>query len=49
MKASTRAIRFLESMSIPEGQKVGQPVKLAPFQREVAKNFPADSRGFRSR
>ena len=30
MKASTKAIRFLESLSIPEGPKAGQAVKLAP-------------------
>jgi phage terminase large subunit-like protein len=37
MKASTRAIRFLESLKIPEGPKAGEPLKLAPFQRQFVK------------
>ena len=37
MKDSTRAIRFLESLRIPEGPKAGQPMKLAPFQRRFVR------------
>ncbi|WP_288943720.1 terminase TerL endonuclease subunit [uncultured Roseovarius sp.] len=42
MKASTKAIRFLESLSIPEGSKAGEPVKLAPFQKEFVRGALAD-------
>ena len=42
MKASTKAIRFLESLSIPEGPKAGQPVKLAPFQKKFVRGALAD-------
>lgn len=42
MKASTKAIRFLESLSIPEGPKAGQKVKLAPFQKQFVKGALAD-------
>lgn len=34
MKASTKAIRFIESLSIPENPKAGFTVKLAPFQKQ---------------
>ena len=34
MKPATAAIRFLESLLIPEGPKAGEPVKLAPFQKQ---------------
>ncbi|MGO4834128.1 terminase large subunit, partial [Rhizobiaceae sp. 2RAB30] len=37
MKASTAAIRFLESLEIPEGPSAGRPVKLAPFQKQFVK------------
>lgn len=37
MMASTRAIRFLESLQIPEGPKAGEPMKLAPFQKKFVK------------
>ncbi len=37
MKASTKAIRFLESLEIPEGPRAGQRVKLAPFQKKFVK------------
>lgn len=37
MMASTKAIRFLESLKIPEGPKAGQPVKLAPFQKKFVR------------
>ena len=37
MKASTLAIRFLESLSIPQGPKAGQPLKLAPFQKKFVR------------
>jgi phage terminase large subunit-like protein len=42
MKSSTKAIRFLESLSIPEGPKAGQLVRLAPFQRQFVKGALAD-------
>ena len=42
MKASTKAIRFLESLAIPEGPMAGQPVKLAPYQRQFVKGALAD-------
>lgn len=42
MKASTKAIRFLESLKIPEGQRAGHPVKLAPFQKQFVKGALAD-------
>ncbi|OWV49688.1 hypothetical protein CDZ96_04745 [Mameliella alba] len=34
--------RFLESLSIPEGPKAGQAVKLAPFQKRFVKGALAD-------
>lgn len=37
MMASTKAIRFLESLKIPEGPNAGKPVKLAPFQKRFVK------------
>jgi hypothetical protein len=37
MKNSIRAIRFLESLSIPEGPKAGQAVKLTPLQKQFVK------------
>ena len=42
MKSSTKAIRFLESLSIPEGPKAGEAVKLAPFQKQFVKGALAD-------
>lgn len=51
MKPSTKAIRFLESLSIPEGPKAGQKVKLAPFQKQFVKGLwpmTSTSRFFRS-
>lgn len=42
MKASTKAIRFLESLSIPEGPIAGQAVKLAPFQKQFVRGALAD-------
>lgn len=42
MKASTKAIRFLETLSIPEGPKAGQPVKVAPFQKQFVRGALAD-------
>lgn len=43
MKASTKAIRFLESLKIPEGPKAGEPVKLAPFQKKFVKGALAEN------
>lgn len=34
MKDSTKMINFLETLRIPEGPKAGQPLKLAPFQKQ---------------
>jgi phage terminase large subunit-like protein len=42
MTSATKAIRFLESLTIPEGPKAGQPVKLAPFQKQFVKGALAD-------
>lgn len=42
MKRATLAIRFLESLSIPEGPKAGERVKLAPFQRQFVRGALAD-------
>ncbi|HUS55897.1 MAG TPA: hypothetical protein VMY41_18045 [Thermohalobaculum sp.] len=33
MKAATKAIRFLETLAIPEGKLAGRRLKLAPFQK----------------
>lgn len=43
MKASTKAIRFLESLKIPEGPKAGDPLKLAPFQKKFVKGALAEN------
>lgn len=37
MKASTKAIRFLEILTIPEGPLAGQRLKLAPFQKQFVR------------
>lgn len=37
MKPATRATQFLQSLRIPEGPNAGDPVKLAPFQRQFVK------------
>ncbi len=42
MKVSTAAIRFLESLEIPQGPKAGQRLKLAPFQRQFVKGSLAE-------
>lgn len=34
LTAAERAMRFMHGLSIPEGPNAGQPVKLAPFQRQ---------------
>lgn len=34
VKSSTQAIRFLQSLAIPEGPKAGELIKLAPFQKK---------------
>jgi hypothetical protein len=34
MMDSTRAIRFLETLKIPEGPMSDKPLKLAPFQKQ---------------
>jgi phage terminase large subunit-like protein len=42
MKASTKTIRFLETLAIPEGPKAGELIKLAPFQKQFVKGALAD-------
>lgn len=42
MKASTKAIRFLETLAIPEGPKAGELIKLAPFQKKFVRGALAD-------
>ena len=42
MKASTAAIRFLQTLHIPEGPKAGRPLKLAPFQKQFVRGALAD-------
>lgn len=37
MKPATKAIRFLESLRIPEGPKAGEPITLAPFQKKYVR------------
>lgn len=37
MKASTEAIRFLQTLEVPQGPKAGHKLKLAPFQRQFVK------------
>jgi phage terminase large subunit-like protein len=40
---ATQAIRFLESLTIPTRPLAGQPVKLAPFQKQFIKGALAKS------
>jgi phage terminase large subunit-like protein len=40
--AATKAIRFLEGLTIPEGPKAGHPVRLAPFQKQFVKGALAE-------
>ncbi len=42
MKDSTKAIRFLETLSVPEGPKAGERLKLAPFQKQFVKGALAE-------
>ena len=42
MKPSTKAIRFLETLKIPEGPKAGEPIKLAPIQKKFVKGALED-------
>jgi hypothetical protein len=37
MLPSTAAIKFLESLDVPEGPLAGRKIKLAPFQRSFLK------------
>lgn len=37
MIPSTSAVRFLETLQIPEGPRAGRPVKLAPFQKQFVR------------
>lgn len=34
MKIETKAVRFLESLKVPEGPRAGRKLKLAPFQKD---------------
>lgn len=38
-KRSTQVIRFIECLKIPEGAKVGQPMKLEPFQKKFIRDI----------
>lgn len=42
MKTSTKAVQFLQSLRIPQGPKAGQPLKLAPFQKQFVQGALAD-------
>ncbi|WP_199288168.1 terminase TerL endonuclease subunit [Henriciella litoralis] len=42
MLTSTKAIRFLETLEIPEGPKAGELIKLAPYQKKFVKGALAD-------
>ncbi len=42
MKASTKTIRFLETLQIPEGPRAGQPLRLAPFQKQFVRGALAE-------
>ena len=42
MTAAIKAIRFLETLRIPEGPKSGQVIKLAPFQKQFVKGALAE-------
>jgi hypothetical protein len=42
MKASTKAIRVLGTLAIPEGPKAGQLIKLTPFQKQFVRGALAD-------
>jgi len=37
MLTSTKAIQFLETLKVPEGQRAGKALKVAPFQRKFVK------------
>lgn len=37
MRASTKAIRFLENLSLPEGPKADHKVKLVSFEKKFVK------------
>jgi phage terminase large subunit-like protein len=42
MKSSAKAIRFLETLAIPEGPKAGELIGLAPFQKKFVRGALAD-------
>ena len=42
MKPATAATQFLQSLRIPEGPSAGNPLKLAPFQKDFVKGALAD-------
>lgn len=42
VRASTKAIRFLETLTIPEGPLVSQMLKLARFQKQFVKGALSD-------
>ena len=45
MKPATKAIRFIESLTIPTGPKAGKPMKLAPYQKRFIRGaFDPDIR-----
>ena len=42
MKASTKAIKFIETLRIPTGKKAGAPMKLAQYQRRFIRGAFAE-------
>jgi len=47
MNTASKAVRLLETLTIPEGPKAGQSVKLAPFQKQFVKGALADASTWR--
>ncbi len=46
-KDSTRVIQFIECLKIPEGAKVGQPMRLEPFQKQFIRDIYDNPHGTR--
>ena len=46
-KRSTRVIQFIECLKVPEGAKVGQPLKLEPFQKRFIQDIYDNPKGTR--
>ncbi len=43
LSAAEKAIKFMESLKIPEGKNAGKPVSLAPFQRQFIEGAMAET------